>query len=251
MSADILHICVKCKVDLSISHKTSKILPCLHIMCDNCILGRTVGNAKDTNLTEKQNEAISDGQDCGTVTIKDNVKKSSVVTVEQERVDNSDMTKNDIEQCNSYETKHSGFSPSDEHNHTEDITSNLHDLFYSKPIDSCDGSVDGCADGNSKQNELEVSAELASKTSHENSLSVMFDCKSNIYNDGSTGCTNDVDKTFESPSNVDAVKIIQTMNTSEPNAHGDHNDIGEHKKNKSDVNSPKTVVGLPVAVTRT
>ncbi|KAK7500390.1 hypothetical protein BaRGS_00008297 [Batillaria attramentaria] len=33
--------CIKCKCSLAAADKTSKLLPCLHTMCDDCVSGRT------------------------------------------------------------------------------------------------------------------------------------------------------------------------------------------------------------------
>lgn len=54
--AEIVNRCVKCKCSLAAADKTSKLLPCLHTMCDECVSGRTDVLEKIKKLKEESNK---------------------------------------------------------------------------------------------------------------------------------------------------------------------------------------------------
>lgn len=58
--ADLLNRCIKCKCSLAAADKTSRLLPCLHTMCDDCVSGRTEVVEKSRRLKE---EKVKDEQE--------------------------------------------------------------------------------------------------------------------------------------------------------------------------------------------
>ncbi|XP_070200602.1 E3 ubiquitin-protein ligase TRIM33-like isoform X2 [Littorina saxatilis] len=60
--SEILSRCIKCKSHMSAADRTSKLLPCLHTMCEECITGRTDVAEKIKKMhavkEEKQNGSI-------------------------------------------------------------------------------------------------------------------------------------------------------------------------------------------------
>lgn len=75
---DIVNRCVKCKCSLASADKTSKLLPCLHTMCDDCLSGRTdVWEKTKRQKEEKEKEITEKQQKEEDKTDKESVDKQS------------------------------------------------------------------------------------------------------------------------------------------------------------------------------
>ncbi|XP_076471034.1 LOW QUALITY PROTEIN: transcription intermediary factor 1-alpha-like [Babylonia areolata] len=62
--AEILNSCVKCKCSLASPDKSSKLLPCLHTMCEDCISGRTdVADKIKRRKEEKEQKQLEIAED--------------------------------------------------------------------------------------------------------------------------------------------------------------------------------------------
>lgn len=75
--AEILSRCLKCKCSLSTPEKSSKLLPCLHTMCEDCISGRTDIAEKIRRMKEE----------------KEQKKTESVENVKKEELENTTSEK--------------------------------------------------------------------------------------------------------------------------------------------------------------
>ncbi|KAL8603826.1 hypothetical protein ACOMHN_058561 [Nucella lapillus] len=91
--AEILNRCLKCKCSLSSPEKTSKLLPCLHTMCEDCIAGRTDVAEKIRRMKEEKEQKKAESAD--------NTKKEKVENAlkdKEEEVPKPEERKEDEEQ---------------------------------------------------------------------------------------------------------------------------------------------------------